>query len=141
MTTEIVVLSPELMKLIDEVPVEALRQAPTRYASLRNSARGSWRTVLYEGIPIAVAWTDWEKGFDIINLRNAEPTDRLGNYVITAKALDIPAGWAYTSLETVVSKYDFERDVTLSVQTNGKLGDMRNRDKPQGEENGTDEEE
>ena len=121
MATEILVISPELKKLIDEVPVELLRRGAERYKPLRPSARGSWRAVLYGGVPIAVAWTDWEEGFDIITLSTDEPTDRLQNYVITAKALDIPAGWAYTSLETVVSKYDFEQDVRLSPQTDGKL--------------------
>jgi len=124
MANEILVISPELKKLIDSVPVELLRRGPERYDSLRPSARGSWKTVLYDGLPIAVAWTDWKEGFGIINLKTEEPTDRLENYVITAKALDIPAGWAYTSLETVVSKYEFDREVTLSGQTDGKLSKL-----------------
>ena len=57
-------------------------------------------------------------------MRTDEPTDRLSNYVITAKALDIPAGWAYSSLEKTVAKYDFEREVALSAETKGRLGDI-----------------
>lgn len=131
MATEILVISPELKKLIDDVPVEMLRRGPERYDSLRPSARGSWKTVLYGGLPIAVAWTDWKGGFGIITLKSDEPTDRLDNYVISAKALDIPAGWAYTSLETVVSKYEFERDVHLSAQTDGKLSTLSQDKEPE----------
>ena len=124
MNDNIVVISPELKKLIDDVPVELLRAGPKRYDGIRPTAKGSWRTISYNGIPIAVAWTDWENGFDIINLRTAEPTDRLSNYVITARSLDIPAGWAYSSLEKTVAKYDFELDVELSAETKGRLGDI-----------------
>jgi hypothetical protein len=114
----------EDITVIDKVPVELLRAGPERYAAMRPTAKGSWRTISYNGIPIAIAWTDWKDSFDIINLRTDEPTDRLSNYVITAKALDIPAGWAYSSLEKTVAKYDFEREVALSAETKGRLGDI-----------------
>lgn len=136
MASEIIVISPELKKLIDEVPVEQLRPGPQRYAPLNPAKKGSWKTILYGGLPIAVAWTDWKTGFDIINLRTDLPTDRLSNYPISAKALDIPAGWAYSSLETVVSKYDFDRPVELSAQTDGKLGNMMRNEETEVETEG-----
>jgi hypothetical protein len=123
-SNNIIVISPELKKLIDEVPIEQLRPGPKRYAPMRESAKGSWRYILYGGEAVALAWTDWENGFDIIPQKEFEGTDRLSNYPITAKALDIPAGWAYSSIETVVSKYGLHKEVTLSDQINGKLGDI-----------------
>jgi hypothetical protein len=141
MAIQIVLIDSKLKQLADAVPVEMLRPGPTRYGSLKPNTRGSWKTVLVEGVPVAVVWTDWKDGFDVIHLRDAEVTDLLGNYVITAKALDIPAGWAYSSLETVVSKFDTEQNVSLSAQTDGKLGNiMRNEETEvdtRGEQDGT----
>lgn len=125
MESEIIVISPELKKLIDEVPVDLLRAGPERYASLRASARGSWRDILYDGVVTARAWTDWEKGFDIINVSDSAITDQLSNYVITSKALDIPASWAYTTLDRTVKRLSEEAPVTLSEQSNGKLSGVQ----------------
>lgn len=127
-------LPSAIEKLLIDPPMQLLQAAPKRYAPLRPSAQGSWKAVLYGGVPIAIAWTDWNKGFDIINLQTDEPTDRLGNYVITSKALDIPASWAYTTLGTVVASYGFDQDTTLSNQTNGKLGDIARSQEPSGGE-------
>lgn len=143
--TQVVFIDPKLKELADKVPVELLRAAPERYAALRPSSKGSWKTVLVGGLPAAAVWTDWKNGFDVISLSDSEVTDQLQNYVITAKALDIPAGWAYTALETVVSKWDTEQPVELSAQTDGKLGNIMRNEETQvdtrGElENGTEQE-
>lgn len=137
MASEIIVISPELMRLIESVPVELLRAGPKRYAPMQENKNGSWKYIYYGNTVVATAWTDWDKSFDIINRRDCEITDRLGNYVITAKALDIPAGWAYTSLETVISKYDTAEKVTLSGQYDGKLREITEpveETRPSGEE-------
>lgn len=104
-----------------EPKTQLLRPGAERYASMNTAKRGSWRNILSEGTTVAVAWTDWEDGFDIINVKTNSVTDRLGNYVIQSKALDIPAAWAYTTLDTFVNRFDEEDSVAISEQSNGKL--------------------
>jgi len=102
-------------------PVTVHTQGAERYSPLRESKSGSWRAVLSGGKPIALAWTDWEDGFDIISLQYTEAVTRLGNYVISSRAHKIPAGWAYTTLDTYIKKFDAVDGITLSTQKDGKL--------------------
>lgn len=121
MADEILTIAPELKKLIDEVPVELLRKAPERYDGLKANKRGAWRLITEHLVPVAVAWTDWKGGFDIISIGTSDIRDRLENYVITAKALDFSAGWAYTTLDSFVKRFDQDFEVRLSEQSEGKL--------------------
>lgn len=135
-----------LQELADSVPVDLMRPGPVRYAPLRITKRGSWRSLLHDLEPFALVWTDWEDGFDVIHIGNSAFADQLENYVITSKALDIPAGWAYTSLDAFVKRFGDE-DVRVSDQKDGKLigalNDSRGstqEDSPEtGEEDGTEE--
>jgi len=102
-------------------PVQSLVAGAERYSPLDESKDGSWRAILSNGKPVAVFWTDWETGFDIINLEYGEVATRLGNYVISSKAHGIPAGWAYTSLDTFIKNFDAEDGLSFSGQKNGKL--------------------
>lgn len=127
MNNELVGISPELKKLIDSVPVELLRPAAERYASLDEDAKGSWKVISSHGKPQVLAWTDWEDGFDLITMSSGDTVNRLMNYPITAKSLDIPAGWAYTTLDTYVLGFEDGERMSISDQEDGFLGNARLR--------------
>lgn len=105
----------------EEKPLEALRHGAERYAPLRKSATGSWRYVLENLSPVAVVWTDWEDGFDLIPIKSSGASDRIGNYIISSKAHKLDASWAYTTLETFVGKFHEDDGVSLSPSSRGKL--------------------
>jgi hypothetical protein len=98
-----------------------LRPGAQRYESLDPTVEGTWRFLTSHGENVALVWTDWQKGFDLITIKSGPISDRLGNYVITARALDIPAAWAYTTLDTFISRFEKKDEVTLSDQSNGLL--------------------
>jgi hypothetical protein len=115
--------SPEikaaLEKLVREIPVELLKKGPERYASLEEDMEGSWRFVFENGLPVALVWTDWEDGFDKLSIQDGPTNRRLEDYIVNAKALDIDAGMAYTTLETFVNRFD--EKVELGESETGKL--------------------
>lgn len=126
-----------LKKLAAEVPVDLLRAGPERYGPLKPGTAGAWRLISENGIPTALAWTDWKEGFGIFTIRDGEVADRLDNYVITSKAIDIPAGWAYTTLDRFVKR--FGTNVELSEPKGGRLsGALRDASGEVGEEANTD---
>jgi hypothetical protein len=113
-------ISHELEELANTVPVELLMAAPERYAPLKPNSHGSWRYVLENGLPTALIWTDWKEAFGVITIREGEVTNRLHNYVVTGKSLDISAGWAYSTIDVFVERFEGSR-VTLSEPIEGKL--------------------
>ena len=111
-------ISPELTKLANSVPIELLRAGPKRYAGLNQKSDGKWRFVLFHTMPVTLIWTDWKEGFGSFTIRPGATNTRIDDYVINAKTLDIPASWAYATLETYVKRLDF---VELSPESEGKL--------------------
>lgn len=109
-----------LEELANKVPVELLRAGPKQYAPLDPEVKGSWRFVNEDGMPSAVIWTDWDKAFGVITVREGEAATRIYNYVTFAKAFDFSAGWAYSTVEEFVKR--FEDSVgSLSDPHSGKL--------------------
>lgn len=100
---------------------EIIRRGPERYGPLDPEKEGTWRVILSNRLPVAVAWTDWEEGFGIYVLLDTEVTSRLQTYQISAKETNIPAPWAYTTLEEYLSGLDLEDQVTLEAPREGKL--------------------
>lgn len=119
--TEYVSVKDAKAKLAKLQAPTLLRAGAERYAPLRKSQRGSWKLILSDLNPVALAWTDWEDGFGIITIRSGSIRDTLDNYLIAAKALDIPAGWAYSSLDTFIETLDVDDAVTTDAQQNGAL--------------------
>lgn len=104
-----------------EKSFELLRSGAERYAPLRVKSDGSWRYVLSNFSPVAVVWTDWEDGFDFIPIKQSEVLTEVGNYVISSKSHGIPAGWAFTTLESYFKKVPSGAEFSLSPQKDGKL--------------------
>lgn len=109
----------ELTQLAASVPVEMLYSGPERYEPMDPDREGSWRVLTDGGLPAAVLWTDWDKGFGTIALRSGDLGAQLDSYVVSAKRVAVPAGWAYTTMETFVNRLGEELEL-LEPKT-GKL--------------------
>ena len=100
---------------------ELIYKGPEGYGPLVRIKHGSWRSINDAGIPVAVAWTDWEDGFNINVLHASPVTQALKSYPTSAKACKIPAAWAYTTLDTYIKRMDPDLRVSLGPQQEGLL--------------------
>ena len=119
--TEYVSVKEAKARLDKLIAPTLIRPGAERYAPLRKSARGSWKLIMGDLNPVALVWTDWENGFGIITIKSGSLRDTLDNYLIAAKALDIPAGWAYSSLDTFIETLNVDDAVTVDAEQSGAL--------------------
>jgi hypothetical protein len=106
---------------------ELLYKGPEGYAPLVTTKQGSWRAINSRGLPVALAWTDWEDGFDVHILLDGHVSRRMRNYTFSAKACGITASWAYTTLDKYIESFDPDDSVTLGPQQQGPLSAAQNR--------------
>lgn len=103
----------------DVLPTEMLSAGPPKYGPMVETATGTWRTISTGGIPVAIAWTDGDEGFNIVILRDSPLTQALRAYPTNAKACGIPANWAYETLDNWAKRQDIP--VALGEPESGKL--------------------
>src|SRR5674476_1284519 len=95
---------------------ELLYKGPEGYAPLVTTKQGSWRAINSRGLPVALAWTDWEDGFDVHILLEGHVSRRMRNYTFAAKACGITASWAYTTVDKYIESFDPDDSATSPVQ-------------------------
>ena len=128
-------VSGSLADFIDQFPdhlfaikePELLYKGPEGYAPLVTTKQGSWRAINSRGLPVALAWTDWEDGFDVHILLDGHVSRRMRNYTFSAKACGITAPWAYTTMDKYIESFDPDDSVTLGPQQQGPLSGAQNR--------------
>jgi len=106
---------------------ELLYKGPEGYAPLVTTKQGSWRAINSRGLPVALAWTDWEDGFDVHILRDDPVARQMRDYTFAAKACGITASWAYTTVDKYIESFDPDDSVTLGPQQQGPLSGAQNR--------------
>lgn len=106
---------------------ELLYKGPEGYAPLVTTRQGSWRAINSRSLPVALAWTDWEDGFDVHILIEGHVSRRMRNYTFSAKACGITASWAYTTVDKYIESFDPDDAVTLGPQQQGPLSGAQNR--------------
>lgn len=107
--------------LLPPEKVELLQAGPEGYAPLDPKAKGTWRSIRTDGIPVAVAWTDWEEGFGINPLTTGYVAERMAKYPSLAKACNIEAPWAYNTIPRYIKSFDESEGVDLGPAQDGLL--------------------
>jgi len=115
--------TPEQMAMIEAMqqPFELVRKGAERYDGLDRTKQGTWRAITSHGLPMGLAWTDWENGFDVRPLHDGAVSVRLGKYPEHAKAVGVTASWAFTTLEEYIKTFDPTDEVAMGPDQRGPL--------------------
>lgn len=105
-----------LSDLADQIPVETISQPEPLYDQLDPQKEGSWKTVEADSTPIGYVWTDWENGLGYLAIQSSDANQAIRDYIRNAFKLSIPAGTAYSSLDTY-----FDGKVSVAQTESGPL--------------------